>query len=340
MGLRTDSYLRTLDNLFACPDVLWGEVHQDGQHFAAALWQARNTTFAGTNGGKTFDAAFYASLVSMSPSVDFTSAAAIITTHVAIAFPGIMSANTAMNAIFDQRGVTNCSKVLEVTNASPARPMYAISAATGLAGSLVPGPHQFKLKVPTGAQTITVTGVQSSANPFAQPLKPKVLVKKGQAITFTKMGSSLTNNADVNGDFTGNGTITATITVDAPCGAASEVFVTMAATGASTLTNVKVTATPPASCNPVDAGTDAGMDGGAADAGTDAGVKIDGGVDAGIDGGAMYVDGGVTMIPNGGTVTGDAAPAGCGCGAGGMGFGAFAMLALLGLRRNRRNRRS
>ncbi|MBL9037997.1 MAG: hypothetical protein JNG84_05720, partial [Archangium sp.] len=36
-GVRQDAYLRSLTNTLTCPDVLWGQVHQDSQHVSAAL---------------------------------------------------------------------------------------------------------------------------------------------------------------------------------------------------------------------------------------------------------------------------------------------------------------
>lgn len=52
-GVRSDAYLRSMDNTQSCPDVLWGEVHQDSMHVAGALWTARQTVFQGTDSGET-----------------------------------------------------------------------------------------------------------------------------------------------------------------------------------------------------------------------------------------------------------------------------------------------
>jgi hypothetical protein len=73
----TSLAIRNVDNQEKCPDVLWGESHQDSLHFTGAVWAARQQ-FLGTDNGNTFDAAFYAAIVSFPPDVNFASAASIM----------------------------------------------------------------------------------------------------------------------------------------------------------------------------------------------------------------------------------------------------------------------
>ena len=104
-GSRADRYLRTMDNPQTCPDVLWGQVHQDSVHVAGALWTVRQTLFQGTDQGEKFDAAFYAMLVSLAPNADFAVTAAAMAARVATAFPGMATASAQMTQTFQARGV-------------------------------------------------------------------------------------------------------------------------------------------------------------------------------------------------------------------------------------------
>ncbi len=333
MGVRQDSFLRTMDNTLTCPEVLWGEVHQDSQHYSAALWQARKAFFLGTDNGHTFDAAFYASLVSMSPQVNFADAAAIITAHVKTAFPAIADADTKMNMVFTAKGVINCSKVLDVTGATTGRPYYGITAGAGFpAGTIIPGPYQMKIKTPNGTKSLTVTAAGGGGGQLAAAPKVKLLAKAGSAITFAKAGALLNNTADIVVDATVAGsTVTATAAINAPCGAASEVFLTLASTQAETLQNVKVAFVAADNCNGVpDGGTGGGAGGGA---GGGVGGGTGGGSGGGSGGGGNT---GVVKIDVIGKETGPAAPKGCGCSGVEAGLGGFAALLLM-LRRRRNN---
>ncbi|HEY0882603.1 MAG TPA: hypothetical protein VGD87_13765, partial [Archangium sp.] len=160
-GVRTDSYLRSLDNNLACPEVLWGEVHQDANHVTGALWQLRKTAaFQGADQGDTFDAAFYAMLVSLTPNADFAMTAMAMSQRVGTAFPAVTDAATQVTAAFMQRGVTGCSKLLSLNTTDFPRPYYGIPAAPpALNGSLIPGPLQVRINATGGVRRVTVTGV-------------------------------------------------------------------------------------------------------------------------------------------------------------------------------------
>ncbi|MHB8878221.1 MAG: hypothetical protein ACYC8T_31380, partial [Myxococcaceae bacterium] len=321
-NLEQDVSMRNLENNDACPEVLWGEVHQDSQHFTGALWEARKTQFQGADLGRTFDAAVYAALVSMVPSTDFTGAAAIIAAHLPAAFPGITGADTKMKAIFDVRGVTNCSKVIDMTGATLPRPAYGIGGrqAAGLsAASRVPGPYQMKLLLPQGAKSVTVTGTGQTNMIGQLQTSVRLLAKVGAPITFTRAGNVLSNDAQVTGGAPALvNPLRAQALIDVPCGA--EVYFTLGTTEAQgeTLRDLTVTFEPAVSCT-VDAGTDAGT---VADAGA-------------IDGGAKIID----AIEEGGKAGAGNVPGGCGCTSAVGGLPAFAVLCLLGLARLRRRGR-
>jgi hypothetical protein len=249
-GVATDSYLRSMDNTFTCPGVLWGEVHQDSQHVSAALWKGR-TTFAGTDRGDTFDAAFYAMLVSLSPNADFAMVASVMAEKVGVALPLVANASLQMTETFKEKGVIECSKVLDVTGLTSKRPYYGIGAATTLPNALMPGPFQFKVTAPKGAKSVKISSTVASSGLGGTPPTVQALVKYDAPITFTLAGANLTNDAKTTAQLASGG---GTIAADAGCG--SSVYVSLASAGTGvTLENVQVTIEPLAACPVVDAGT-------------------------------------------------------------------------------------
>jgi hypothetical protein len=316
-GVTQDSYLRSMDNTLTCPDVLWGEVHQDSQHVAGALWEARTTHFLGTDQGDTFDAAFYAMLVGLTPNADFAMTATVMADRVGRAFPSIADAATRMNTIFMQRGVIGCSKVLDFPAGTAPRPYYGVPDATAVfAGSIIPGPFQFRLPAPQGASRVTLTAqVSGGGSPFGGGgPTPQLLVRAGEPIVFTRSGSTLINNAQASG-MAANGV--GSVDLNVPCG--NDVYVTIAArSGGVSLQNVSVTLTPLASCTPTDGGTGGGAGGG--------GGSMDGGGDTVT----------VPAVGSGSVASREAAKVGCGCTTP-VDAGGLVLLALLALDRRRRH---
>ncbi len=319
MGVRQDGFLRSLSNTLACPDVLWGQVHQDSQHVSAALWSGRLANL-GTDNGATYDAAFYAMLVSLAPNANFASVAQIMAARVTTAFNA--GAGTALTTAFNTRGVIGCSKVLDVTNAAGPRPVYGIPAASMLRSATVPGPFQFKLRVPMGAQGIRIRGAQGGGGGFGGGTPPPVtiLTKVGSPITFTRNGAQLTNDAETTAAvMASGGNIDSVVPVRVPCAATQEIYVAVAARGGgTTIQSLDVDAEPLVNCMfPVDAGMpmpDAGMT--EPDAGT-------GGTET-------------KMLPRAGVIAQPVAQTGCGCSSF-EGAAVIAALAILGLGRRRRN---
>ncbi|MBI3185824.1 MAG: hypothetical protein HYZ28_27115 [Myxococcales bacterium] len=310
--LQQDISLRDLENSFSCPEVLWGEVHQDSQHFSAALWQARKSHFLGADNGRTFDAAIYAALVSMNPRTDFDQAAAAIAAHLPAAFPQVPQADSKMKQIFDARGVTNCSKLIDLTVATQPRPYYGIGGtqrAELAAGQLVPGPYQLKLITPNGAKSVTIAGqVGGGLAGFGGAPQVKVLAKVGQPITFTRPSANTTaHDADKTADATiTGGSMSGKVAIQVPCGASSEIYLTLATPSANgaTVRGLSASFEQADSCGVPDAGSP----------GTP-------------DAGRTVV---VSLAPQGGRI-----PEGCGCSSSGAGLAALALASAL-LRRRRR----
>ncbi len=262
-GIARDGYLRRLTNHDSCPNVLWGEVHQDSMHVSQALWDGRSGPFAGTDNGHTFDAAFYAMLVSITPNADFAMMASAMAARVGEAFPSITDAPAQMTAFFSARGVIGCTKAIDVGSANLPREYFGI-AQTG-ASSQVPGPLQFRVPGAAGVSAVHFTA-QSQGGGFGQQ-GPAIHVrtKVGAPIVVTRSGvANFTMDATKDLTATGNTTLTATVNVDAPCG--SDVYVAVSAPGGgATLSALNVTFDPQPTCGSPDAGTDAGVP----DAGTD-----------------------------------------------------------------------
>jgi MYXO-CTERM domain-containing protein len=339
MGVRKDSYLRSMNNTFSCPDVLQGEVHQDSQHYSAALWQARKNFFLGSDSGKTFDAAFYASLVSMAPGSDFAASAAIIVAHVKTAFPSIADADTKMLGVLTTKGVVGCSKVLDLTNIlSTPRPYYGIasgSAAGFPASTVIPGPYQMKLSIPEGMKSLKVSATVPGPSLLGMGgAAAKLFVKSGSPVTFTKMGNSLTSDADLVVSLGVSNTVaSATAMLAIGCGPTKEVYFTLGSTQGDALSDVTVELTKADSCNP----TDGGGGGAGGGSGTGGGGTSSAGGGSGAGGGAGGSGGGsdVRMVPFIGTTGGPGAK-GCGCSGVEAGLGGLGALLLLAARRRRK----
>jgi MYXO-CTERM domain-containing protein len=307
--------LRDADNPYKCPDVLWGEVHQDGMHLTAALWDARKGDFAGTDGGATFDAVVYAAIVSLAPNAGFAEFAAAVVARVQLAFPSVAGAPAKMQAVFDNRGITGCSKVVDISGkAAPQRPLFFIADASG-AGfartAQIPGPVQFKMTLPKGAKSVTVSfpAPQDPLTGQAQRPEVKLLARYGDAITFTRTPTEFTSDATASGNSVIQGSsVKVTANIDVPCG--QELYLALTGAGGPQLQGLSFTTVDADSCPVVDAGTPEQP----ADAGTS-------GTDAGID------DGGGSPAPK----------SGCGCGATDAGAVMLPALALLALRRRRTN---
>ncbi|MBL8952148.1 MAG: hypothetical protein JNK82_15305 [Myxococcaceae bacterium] len=234
--------IRDVNNGDKCPDVLWGESHQDSLHYTGAIWEARSRLFQGSDQGKTFDAAFYAALVSFPKDVGFEIAASIVSATVGQAFPGVADAEGQMKAVFDARGVSNCSKVLDLTDNPGPRTYYAIPGAESAQlamGSVIPGPYQMKFRAPHGVKSVTVSGPSFGGGGGGGMARTRFLVKVGQPITFTRNGSVLTNDADLVVTPTqANGMMNGKAEISVPCG--GEVYFTVANTSTRDRTQINM----------------------------------------------------------------------------------------------------
>jgi len=251
----TMSAIRDIDNTFKCPDVLWGESHQDSMHFTGAIWEARKQ-FLGTDDGDTFDAAIYAALVTFPPDVNFESAATLVTNAVVAAFPARADARTVVEGIFTARGVKGCSKVLDITSTlDTPRPYYGISgtAFAGVAqGSSVPGPYQFKIHAPNGMKSVTLSALMQT---FGNNSRLELMGAVDRPITFAKNQTVLANDAMQKVvPAVSQGNVTGQLMINVPCGSDLYLAIGDTSTRDRQLFNVSFAFEQADSCPVVDAG--------------------------------------------------------------------------------------
>ncbi len=247
--------LRDLDNTTSCPSLLTGEVHNDSQHFSAALWAARK--LFPDNNFKTYDTAILDALQTSPASAGFTQMAEAFAVSVADAFPSRTTAHDEVLAQFRSRGVVDCIKVIDYT--AP-RSMYSMPGTMQGYGPAAPGPVQLKLTVPADS-TMAALRISAMARGSADPFgggapKVDVLVKKGAPITFAGSPSAITSDPDLRQTYTltNSGSLTGTIRMTAAAGETIYVSVANKGAGPLMLTDLKLTLIAPDPVPEADAG--------------------------------------------------------------------------------------
>lgn len=142
--------IRSLENTKVCPNDLWGEVHQDGEPWAGALWDIRQALPAGDR--DTFDGAVYAAMAMLGANDSGLTAAALTVAEVEVAL-GAGQADMA-TAAFAARGYDDCNN--RVVEAATKDLLFLMGTDQAQSLTLVPGPLQFKLNVAEDATEITV----------------------------------------------------------------------------------------------------------------------------------------------------------------------------------------
>lgn len=311
------SGLRDANNSFACPDVLWGEVHQDAMHITGALWQARKDYFQGNDAGRTFDAVIFASLAAMAPNTHFESAAALISNKIQQAFPSVSEAKAKIEKVFADRGITGCSKVLDMTDAKSPRPYYGIPGKqdVGINVGVVPGPLQMKIRVPNGTRSVSFSA-SFSQGPTGQTPNVTLLASRESPIVFVRTGTELKNDSEVQVVAKVQGsTLTAKANLDTACGENSAVFLAIgtSADTSQVLSNLSVSYEKAVNCASPDAGTPAPTQ-------------------------PLEPEKVVAPTLSEGTgISGKAIPLGCGCSSSGSAAEGLMALGLLALRRRRKS---
>lgn len=195
--------LRDLENDFSCPTVLWNEVHQDSQHFSAALWAAR-VAIAGDDADKRvrFDRAVLTAMNGLTPISSFDAAAETLGLEIAAAFDA--SARATLDQQMAERKVIGCERVLDLAEGASVGPVF-LAPRTQARGwiPIAPGPMQFRIVAPKGANRIGATielasggggGLSLPGTGGGSPPKPKGLLKADSQVVFT-YGAQVSHDA-------------------------------------------------------------------------------------------------------------------------------------------------
>lgn len=218
--------LRDLENGFSCPSIIINEVHQDSQHFSAALWAARKQVATTDAGRLDFDKAVLAAMYVLTPNATFDEAAAVIAGEVEDAFDA--QARTDVEAAFVARKVTGCERVVDLTAAKAVEGIY-LAPRDNARGwrPFAPGPLQFRLSPPRGTTKMTLTvqggagggfgGMPGTGGGSSNP-NLRALLKEGSPVSFT-YGATVQSDATLNADFKSAGDLgEAVIEFDGGCG--------------------------------------------------------------------------------------------------------------------------
>lgn len=205
--------LRDLENDFSCPSVLWNEVHQDSQHFSAALWAAR-VAIAGDDADKrvAFDRAVLTAMYALTPTSSFDAGADALGLEIEAAFDA--SARATFDAKMAERKVTGCERVVDLSEEDSLGPVFLAprTAARGWS-PIAPGPVQFRIVAPKGANRIGVAIEVASGGGGGLPIPgmggggevpaPKALLKADSRVVFG-YGAQVTHDATSEMEFDGS----------------------------------------------------------------------------------------------------------------------------------------
>lgn len=214
-----DDAIRHLDNSYACPSHLAGEVHFDSQFWSAALWATRASLPSDAE-RHSFDEAIFTAMAS-GPSGDlsYEEVSQLFVSAVQASSLGAAVAQQLESA-FEQRGaLPSCTRTIEWTGTplkSNEPGLYGHFIAGGKASfatTLSYAPGLLQVHVPLSPNDIKLRMsfaqlVSGSANPLPTgntPYAPAFLVSFGQPISF-----DLSNGVSANTDTTVTATKSAT----------------------------------------------------------------------------------------------------------------------------------
>jgi MYXO-CTERM domain-containing protein len=181
-----------------CPDLLWGESHQDGQAMSEALWKIHDTL------GADSEKPIFAGVATL--PVDASFAETVAAVESALEDQLGTAAKSTAHDIFLDHGVVACQRVINYTQ--PREILFTLG--TSEAGiTPVPGYLQFKYTLPVRAQSLHAQfGYSASAmSSMTGGGTPgfTVYVRKDQPITWTYgvTGTTATGTRDYDFALTG-----------------------------------------------------------------------------------------------------------------------------------------
>jgi hypothetical protein len=165
--------IRNADNALTCPQSFGGEVHQDSEAFAGALWEGREAW------GNEMVRVVLRTIELLPGDASMEQGAAALVKVVRWRLGEV--AATKMETILAARGLLECRRIVglpELRGSLDVQPPeYAVPYA--------PPPLQVRVDVPPGAASMRVYWrAEPKGGPFEGTIRPGVLVKHGQPFTY------------------------------------------------------------------------------------------------------------------------------------------------------------
>ncbi len=163
--------LRDADNDKRCPDHITGEVHDDSQPWAGALWDLREAVIA-SEGEAAVDALDQALLLALAESESnesFAAQAARVADVVESTFDADLRASA--EAAFEAHGITSCERVWPLSTleedgsatVTPKEALFINGPAEVGTSNVAPAAVQLRLELPRGATSFALKWEQSNA---------------------------------------------------------------------------------------------------------------------------------------------------------------------------------
>ena len=192
----TRAEIRTGENTKRCPDDTIGQVHNDGEPFAAALWSTRNRV------GPVLDLLVLRMLPRLARDASLEEgAAALLEVAAEMQAEGAFSADDVahLERALATRGLLDCPRVIEDADAVQAGRSMHLRRATVSVQPFFPGPMQLRVEVPPGATGIEVHfGVRGDDEPDD---RVAVLVKRAaERMSFTYTLVAVDDPGDATGE--------------------------------------------------------------------------------------------------------------------------------------------
>jgi len=170
----TRSEIRTGENAKRCPDDTIGQVHNDGEPFAGALWSTRKRV------GPVIDRLVLRMLplLPSDASLEEGAAAALQVAETMRSEGALTQGDVAhLERAFATRGVTDCPRVITDPDAVAAGRTMHLRRSNASVQPFLPGPMQLRAVVPPGATSLEVHfGLRGDEEPEDRAV---VLVKRG-----------------------------------------------------------------------------------------------------------------------------------------------------------------
>ncbi|MEM9458596.1 MAG: M36 family metallopeptidase [Myxococcota bacterium] len=175
------AYIRDAENGKTCPQDTVGQVHNDGEPFAAALWATRKRLDEG--GKDALDRAVIEALMRMPPDCELEQASALVLEMAEreVSLGTLTEAEgQLLRRSFDSRGLLDCPRVITGQDqVRQGRSMYLRRRDDGVY-PFYPGPMQMRYVVPPDADDMVLT-YSLFPRQSSDPVEARVLVKRGDA---------------------------------------------------------------------------------------------------------------------------------------------------------------